>query len=118
MTGVLAVCVAAGAAIGAPARYLTVHLVTGWGGRPSAGTLVVNVVGAFVLGLVAGARPSPWLGALVGVGFCGAFTTFSTLALELWQDLRERRWAAVAANLAATLGLGLGAVSLGWALTA
>lgn len=78
----------------------------------------MNVLGSFVLGVVAGAHPPAWVLALVAVGFCGAFTTFSTLSLELWQAMTDRRWRDLAANLALTLGAGLAAVSLGWALTA
>ena len=79
---------------------------------------MVNVVGSFVLGLVAG-RPAPGglADAVGGIGFCGALTTFSTLAFETWVFLEERAWKPFAANLALTLGLGLPAVWLGYLLT-
>lgn len=117
MTTALLVC--AGAAVGAPLRFL----VDRWAREHTRagtilGTLVVNVVGSFVLGLVAGAPHAPdWLVPLVGVGFCGALTTFSTLAFETWVFLEERAWGPFVANLALTLGLGLPAVWLGYALT-
>ncbi|MGA3146150.1 MAG: CrcB family protein [Acidimicrobiales bacterium] len=82
--------VAVGGATGTAARYgvsLTLPSVTGhW----PTGTFVVNMAGALVLGaLLEGlARRGPDIGRrqearlLVGVGFCGALTTFSTLAVE------------------------------------
>ena len=116
MTPLLALLVAAGAAVGAPARYLSVHLVTRLGGSPVLGTLTVNVVGSFALGWVVGSSPAPWLLALLGVGFCGAYTTYSTLALEIWQYLQDQAPLRVSANVVLTLTLGLGAVWAGWAL--
>ncbi|MCW2620639.1 MAG: crcB [Frankiales bacterium] len=70
-----ALLVALGAALGAPLRLLVGHLVPG-----PRGTLAVNVAGSALLGLAAGSGPSAY--AFVGVGFCGALTTFSTFALE------------------------------------
>jgi CrcB protein len=114
-----ALLVLAGAAVGAPTRFL----VDRWAREHTRagtifGTLVVNVAGSFVLGLVAGvSHPAGWLMPLVGLGFCGALTTFSTLAFETWVFLEERAWKPFAANLALTLGLGLPAVWLGYLLT-
>ena len=118
MTGTGALLVLAGAAVGAPTRFL----VDRWARAHSSagtilGTLVVNVAGSFVLGLVAGMPDPPgWLVPLVGIGFCGALTTFSTLAFETWVFLEERAWRPFLANLVLTLGLGLPAVWLGYAL--
>jgi fluoride exporter len=104
-----------GAAVGAPARYLTDRLVqsrhtTGfpWG------TFTVNVVGSFVLGLVVGAAASPWLAALVGTGFCGALTTYSTFG---WETVHLSRGLAVA-NAVGSVLAGLGAAGLGLAVGA
>ena len=111
--------VALGAAVGAPLRFV----VDRWAREHTRagtilGTLVVNVVGSFVLGIVAGWPDLPtWVMPLVGIGFCGALTTFSTLAFETWVFLEERAWRPFAANLALTLGLGLPAVWLGYLLT-
>lgn len=106
-----------GAAVGAPLRYATDRLVqsrhdTGfpWG------TFTVNVTGSFVLGLVLAATTSPEVVALVGTGFCGALTTMSTLALEVWDGIIERRLPHAVAALVLHLVLGLGAALLGWAL--
>ena len=113
-----ALLVVVGAAFGAPLRFL----VDRWAREHTRagtilGTLVVNVAGSLVLGLVAGLRDAPdWVLPLVGIGFCGALTTFSTLAFETWVFFEERAWRAFAANLALTFGLGLPAVWLGYAL--
>jgi CrcB protein len=70
-----ALLVVLGAAVGAPARLLVSRAVAG-----ERGTLVVNVVGSLLLGLFAGLASAPY--ALLGVGLCGAFTTYSTFAVE------------------------------------
>lgn len=117
MTLTAALLVALGAAVGAPLRYLVNHGIrVGFGGTPTAGTLVVNVAGSFVLGLVVGAGLGSAPLTLVGIGFCGALTTFSTLALEIWDALADDRRAHAVANVALSLTLGLGAAWLGWAI--
>lgn len=120
--------IAVGGAAGALARYgVTVALGrwlgTGW----PFGTLVVNVLGSVLLGVVAEAAARRGdLGpvvALVGVGFCGAFTTFSTFGVETVR-LLERGDAvgalvSVAANvLLACLGAALGVALARGALAA
>jgi len=118
VTAVDALLVALGAAFGAPLRYLVSHWSrAGLHAVPTVGTVVVNVLGSFVLGLLVGsALDGRWL-ALVGVGFCGALTTFSTLALEVWGALTDRRRTEAVLNVALSLSLGLGAAWLGYALT-
>ncbi|MFC7490188.1 MULTISPECIES: fluoride efflux transporter FluC [unclassified Knoellia] len=110
--------VAVGAAVGAPLRYAVTQALRERGATSHAGTLLVNVVGSLVLGLlVAGAVDGRWL-ALLGTGFCGALTTMSTLALEVWDSVIEGRARHAAATLVLHLVLGLGAAWLGWALAA
>jgi len=70
-----ALLVVLGAAVGAPARLLVGRAVPG-----RRGTLIVNVVGSLLIGLFAALSASPY--ALLGLGFCGAFTTYSTFAVE------------------------------------
>ncbi|MDG4763088.1 CrcB family protein [Solwaraspora sp. WMMD406] len=85
MTGVLLVML--GGAAGALLRYLVDRLAVG-SGRPSyQGTFIVNLVGAVLLGLLAGAGMASdgWVWRLLGSGFCGALTTYSTFAYEVVQ---------------------------------
>ena len=67
--------VALGAAVGAPARFAVGLWVPG-----RVATLLVNVLGSALLGLLVHASAS-WI-ALLGTGFCGAFTTYSAFAVE------------------------------------
>ncbi|PKW26788.1 fluoride efflux transporter FluC [Phycicoccus duodecadis] len=117
MTATHALLVALGGAVGAPARLLVGHwLRTRWSAVPPAGTLAVNVGGSLLLGLLVGGGAGPgWL-TLLGTGFCGAFTTFSTLALEVWEAVEDGRRAEAAAVVGLSLVLGLGAAALGYAL--
>jgi fluoride exporter len=76
--------VVAGALVGAPLRLLTTRLAARGGGDPARGTLAVNVVGSALLGLVLGAAATPpAVVALVGTGFCGTLTTFSTFSADV-----------------------------------
>lgn len=120
MSGLDLVLVAVGGAAGASSR----HLVVGWaqralGATPTGGTVLVNVVGSFVLGLVAAVVASGgpgWVLALVGAGWCGAFTTFSSHAVEVAAALRAGRARVAVVNLAVSLIGCLLVVVLGWTL--
>ncbi|MBW0115207.1 fluoride efflux transporter CrcB [Pseudonocardia abyssalis] len=108
-----------GAAVGAPLRHATDRIVQA---RHSTGlpwgTFAVNVAGSFVLGLVVGAGASPEVTALVGTGFCGALTTYSTFALETVTLGERRRRGAAVANAAGSVVLGLAAAGTGLLLGA
>ena len=71
--------VALGAALGAPLRFLTAHFLDG---RLPWGTVLVNVVGSFVLGALTGSGLDGELTALLGTGFCGGLTTYSAFAVQ------------------------------------
>ncbi|MEU4802588.1 fluoride efflux transporter CrcB [Actinosynnema sp. NPDC023587] len=112
-----ALLVFSGAAVGAVARYLTDRAVRSrhrsafpWG------TLTVNVVGSFVLGCVAGAAPA-WA-ALLGTGFCGGLTTYSTFGYETVRLLEERAYRRACANVVLSVVAGVGAAAAGHLLTA
>jgi fluoride exporter len=105
--------VALGAAVGAPLRYLVDRSVQArhdslfpWG------TFAVNVTGSFVLGLVA-RLASGALFALLGTGFCGALTTYSTFGYETVRLLQERARFYAVLNVMANVAAALGAAYLG-----
>ena len=71
--------VATGAAVGAVLRYLAGHLLDD---RLPWGTILVNVVGSFLLGLFSGLALADGTAALLGVGLAGALTTYSAFAVQ------------------------------------
>ena len=75
--------------------------------------LLVNVLGAALLGLLAGLPAAPRRQLLLGIGFCGSLTTFSSWMLAAMQHLSSGDWAAASGLIGLTLGLGLGAAFLG-----
>lgn len=73
--------VGVGGAIGAVGRYGVGKLVTT--DQFPISTLIMNVIGSFLLGLVLFSQTSETMRLLVGVGVCGAFTTFSTFSVDI-----------------------------------
>ena len=109
--------VVAGAMAGAPLRLLVTRLAARGGRDPARGTLAANVAGSALLGLVLGAAATPpAVVALVGTGFCGTLTTFSTFGADVLRLLEQRQLARGLAHLAATVVLGVGAAALGYVL--
>lgn len=113
--------VAAGGALGALARYG----LSGWiqdvsGGLFPWGTLVVNVLGCFLLGFALAWLERVALAAelrsFLGIGLLGAFTTFSTFSYEAVALLRDRDWLRAGGYLSGSLLLGLAAAAAGLAL--
>lgn len=103
-------------ALGTGARYALSLAALRFLGAASWGTLLVNVAGTFLLALVATLASAKGLDGearrIVGVGFCGALTTFSTFALEA-DELWRRSPSGAALYVGANLVLGAGAVLLG-----
>lgn len=102
------VVVALAGGLGAVARFaLDGWLRARWSRRPDAhppGTMIINLSGSLLLGLLAGLVLSgapATLQSVAGTGFCGGYTTFSTACVEVVRLLGQRRWGA-----AATQGLG------------
>lgn len=103
-----------GGAVGAPARYLTDLAVQRR--HPSAfpwGTWTVNVTGSLVFGVVAGAGPA-WVVTLVGTGFCGALTTFSTFGYETVRLSESGEGATAVWNVVGSVAAALVAATVGW----
>jgi fluoride exporter len=99
---------------GAIARFLLGGAVAGRLGRAFPyGTLAVNVLGSFVLGVLVGAALSGDAYRLVGSGLIGAFTTFSTWALESHRLGEDGRLRLGVLNFAVSLVLGVAAVWAG-----
>lgn len=109
--------VGAGAALGAPLRYL-VDKVVRERLRPVFpwGTFVVNVAGSFLLGLLAGLPAGPGFTAWAGAGFCGALTTYSTFGYETLRLIETGARPQALLNMAGSVLAGLGAASGGLAL--
>ncbi|MFW6775027.1 fluoride efflux transporter CrcB [Nocardioides sp. CPCC 205120] len=123
MSPALLALVALAGGIGAAVRFLVDDAVrrhTG-GARPL-GTLVVNLTGAFALGLVVGLADRGSVGgdlvAVLGTGLLGGYTTFSTAVVELARLLEERRWGYAVVHGPGMLVAGALAAALGWWLGA
>ncbi|MDP6203578.1 MAG: CrcB family protein [Prochlorococcus sp.] len=76
--------------------------------------LVVNVVGAAILGLLVGLPFRARRQLLLGVGFCGSLTTFSSWMVDCVVMIAMGAWLPVLRLIGLTLGLGLGAAGLGF----
>lgn len=114
-------------ALGALSRYgisLGVHRLTG--DSFPAGTFVVNILGCFLLGLLAGlatAKPEashalpPGVREALAIGFLGALTTFSTFSLDTIKCVQREAYAVAVLNVALSVAVGLAAVCLGLLLS-
>lgn len=104
-----ALWVALGASAGAPLRFA---LGRRFDGALPWGTLAVNLAASLVLGMCVGWSVDGAAFTLVGAGFCGGMSTYSSFAVQT-RDLGRGGGTAYAAL---TLGLGLAAAALGYAL--
>ena len=118
-----ALLVLLGGAVGAPARYLLDRWVQSR--RASVlpwGTFAVNAVGSLVLGVTAGASAATggpdWVLVVVGTGFCGALTTFSTFSFETVRLVEEHEVPAALLNVVGSVAIGIACCSGGWSVTA
>jgi CrcB protein len=117
--------IAVGSAVGGNLRYWLGRWVDaqGWPGGLPWGTFVINVTGSLVLGFLAvwfleraePARRGLYL--LLGTGFCGGYTTFSTFEWETFKLIRDGNWPAALANIFGSVAVGFLGVVLG-AMTA
>lgn len=114
--------VAVGCAAGAPTRYLTDrfiqsrhHQLFPWG------TFTVNVVGSLIFGVLLGLSlnhglPEIWL-LILGTGFCGGLTTFSTFGYETFRLTEDGAFEQAILNIAGSVAAGLIAAAAGMAIT-
>lgn len=114
--------------LGAVARYTVDTEVKAWlaagrtarrGALPWA-TLAINVSGSLLLGVIAGVvlRGGPSeVEAVIGTGFCGGYTTFSTASVETVRLVQAGRHRAALVNAVGTVVLSIGACAVGFAIT-
>ena len=117
----LILVVALGGAFGAMARYGASGWVQGFMNTTfPLGTLVVNVVGSFLLGfalyLLESTAPTTEVRSFVTIGFLGAFTTFSTFSYEAVVLLQGGEWARGGLYVGGSLVLGLMGILMGLGL--
>jgi CrcB protein len=111
--------VALGGALGSVARALT-----GWAlaSRPPLATMLVNIAGSLLIGwlmarsLTAEPAAAARTHALLVVGFCGGFTTFSTFSWQTLEQMQKGAWGAAALNVLLSVALCLAATWLGFRL--
>lgn len=114
--------VLAGGALGSSVRYLVaLWMVARFGADFPWGTLTVNVVGSFLIGVVATLADelgaiSPDLRIFLVIGVLGGFTTFSSFSLDTLRLAQGNDMTRAVSNMAANLTLGLAAVVAGVAL--
>lgn len=117
--------IAIGGALGSAGRYWLNGIVSHRFETFPAGTLVVNVIGSFIIGVV-GALTIPegrmssegrtFATQFLMIGICGGFTTFSSFSLQTLSLLQEREWLYAGGNVLLSVTLCLIATWLGYLL--
>jgi CrcB protein len=116
---IVALTLVAGAT-GAVARFVLDALVKQrWSSPFPLGTVIINVTGSLLLGVLAGlvlfhGQPSAWQ-TVVGTGFCGGYTTFSTASFETVRLVQQGRHGFALLNALGSLVLSVAACALGLA---
>jgi CrcB protein len=113
-----------GGAIGSMCRFwLSGFIAERFGETFPYGTLIVNLVGSWIIGFAAGwiahFNEPFWASAakqLLMVGICGGLTTFSSFSLQTWNLMLSRRWASAFTNILVSTILCLALVAVGWDL--
>ena len=111
-----------GSALGGLARFLLSGLIgSQFGETFPCGTIVVNITGSFVIGLVAGlSMPggrlvvSPVMRLFLMTGLCGGYTTFSAFSLQTFTLLNEGHWGKATGNVVGNVALCVLATWLGY----
>ena len=112
--------VVVGSALGGLARYSLTRWTLGWSSSFPWGTILINVVGALVIGFfgsftLASGRfaVSENTRLFAMVGLCGGFTTFSSFSLQTFDLIRSGAWGKALANVLLSVVLCLAAVTVG-----
>ena len=112
----------AGGAVGAPSRYLLDgYVYSRTGGEYPWGTFIINAAGSLVLGVLTGLALdhglNPTAELILGTGFCGAFTTFSTFTFDTVRLAEQGASNAALRNVAANVIVGTVLAGIGLAVT-
>ncbi len=113
------VFVAIGGALGASARLLSVQALTKWLGMGFPyGTLFVNIVGSFAMGIIIELlalrfQTSPEMKIFLTTGFLGGFTTFSTFSLDAALMLEKKQFVMAMLYMSSSVILSVGALFAG-----
>ncbi|MGE0875777.1 MAG: fluoride efflux transporter CrcB [Burkholderiales bacterium] len=119
MNATLVLAVAAGGALGSVARYMVgVASTRAFGLAFPWGTLIVNIAGAFLIGVLIElfalkAELPQEVRVFLTVGLCGGFTTFSTFSLDAWVMIERGEWWQAAAYVSASVLLSIGGLAAG-----
>ncbi len=119
MNATLILAVAAGGAIGSVARYMMgVAATRAFGLAFPWGTLIVNIGGSFLIGVLIElfalkADLPQEVRVFLTVGICGGFTTFSTFSLDAWAMIERGEWWQAAAYVSASVLLSIGGLAAG-----
>ncbi len=116
-------CLAAGGGLGALCRYAVTTACARHVRRFPLGTLLVNVLGSTLMGLLAGWGTQGGAGAslpllFAGAGFLGALTTFSTFAMDTFATFRDEHPAKAVLNIILNAALSLGGATAGLVVSA
>ena len=98
------------AAIGSVLRW-TLQNSRKWG--KSSGTFIANIIASFLLGVLLGGSPSGEEVTIIGSGFLGSFSTFSTVMMEVSDELEKEKRVLASTYLAASIITGVAAAFLG-----
>lgn len=106
--------VALGAIFGVLARFLfSSWMKKRWSMEFPLGTFLINLTGSFLLGLLAGSGADRHLQLLIGTGFMGSFTTFSTFKVENMELRLEEKYTTLICYLGLSYILGIGLAGIG-----
>jgi CrcB protein len=108
-------CVAAGAVAGAVLRWKATSVSSRLGLIPWS-TAAINVVGSFVLGALAAKTRNHKTTLMLGTGFCGSLTTFSTFSVDVMHFIEDKKFGKAVAYVAINNVVGIGAAAAGYKL--